>query len=91
MVLCNPRSVLIVLLIAATTAAALARIDQIDSEDKCWAILDELAAAAVFADLADDKLEAVYALLDRLQDACEQKKLTEATAISRDIEQLVGK
>ena len=57
----------------------------------CWGTLNELAAAAVFADLTDDKLESVYLLLDQLQDFCEAHNFEEATKTQQSIEKLVGK
>lgn len=63
----------------------------VKDDPSCWAALNELAAAAVFADLADDKLEQVYALLDQLQDQCEGRDYPTAAKTTASIEALVGK
>jgi hypothetical protein len=80
----------------AVSAALLAPVraeaaSSIVDDPSCWTMLNELAAAAVFADLTDDKLESVYALLDQLQDHCEAHAYDEATKTMRKIEMLVGK
>lgn len=68
-----------------------ARAVTVTDDASCWTILNELAAAAVFADLSDEKLESVYALLDQLQDHCEARAYEEATKTTQAIEILVGK
>lgn len=82
--------VLCAFLIAASLPA-IARPDRIDGDETCWALLNELAAAAIFAELPDEKFETIYALLDRLQDACEAQLYKEADEIRQQIETLVGK
>jgi ABC-type tungstate transport system permease subunit len=79
------------LMCAALLLAPHAGAVTVTDDQGCWATLNELAAAAVFADLPDEKLETVYALLDQLQDHCENKNFTEATKVTKEIETLVGK
>ena len=77
--------------VAAVPGAAPAAASTVTDDPGCWGTLNELAAAAVFADLTDDKLENVYLLLDQLQDFCEAHNFAEATKTTQSIEKLVGK
>lgn len=79
---------LVALQVAAAAGSAQA---DVASDDACWGMLNELAAAAVFADIADDKLESIYVLLDQLQDQCEAHDYAEANKSIKAIEAVVGK
>ena len=79
------------LAVATGAGAGSAAASTVTDDVGCWGTLNELAAAAVFADLTDDKLESVYLLLDQLQDFCEAHNFEEATKTQQSIEKLVGK
>ena len=61
------------------------------SESECWRITDELSAAALFSDLAEDEQHQVFVLLDRLQDECNAGQLAEAGATVGELEKALGK
>jgi hypothetical protein len=79
------------LALATLLSAQSAVATSITNDDECWKVMNELAAAVVFADLAEEKETVVFGLLDTLQDQCDAKQFADATKTMTDIEAHVGK
>jgi hypothetical protein len=73
--------------IAAPALAA----DRPTDERSCSEVLNELAAAAVFSDLAEEQMEQIYGLLDQLQDNCDAADYAAAGKTIEALEAKIGR